>query len=137
VVDNSVLDMIEKLAELKEKSIITGPEFERKKAELLMAATSPNQANAASATDSGTYVAHGVSLVVGAIILFLICVGFLSDDITPRAKLNEALGFIILFGVWIVPHSIWLFSRPAANRVLPIVALVILALSSLAYAGST
>jgi hypothetical protein len=132
----SNLDALERLFELKSKSIITEEEFERKKSELLRAGLQTSYDSVATTVVLDRMLGHGVPLVVGGVILLLITIGLLSDDKSAEEDLKTALGTIFVFGLWLIPHSIWLITKRGANIILPIVALVLVGCCSLAYVGS-
>lgn len=81
-------------------------------------------------------LAHGVSLLVGGAILLLVVSGLLSADHPSQDNLQAALGCITLFGIWLIPHSIWLMTKSGANLVLPIITLALIGLRGVIYTGS-
>jgi hypothetical protein len=85
---------------------------------------------------NSSLLGHGVSLVISAAILLLICIAELSDDKSSKDQLNTALGAIVFFGLWIIPHSVWLLGKIGSNKILPIVALAIFGMCGLSYVGS-
>ncbi|MCB8882322.1 SHOCT domain-containing protein [Acidisoma cellulosilytica] len=129
----SDLDALQRLHNLKSRGVLTEYEYERKKIEILSQETS---SRGLSAQTPNPRLGQGVSLLIGAVILFLISVGLLSPDHVSQDDLQTALGMIILFCLWLIPHSIWLLSRAGANVILPIIALVLTGLSGLVYMGS-
>jgi hypothetical protein len=130
----SDLDALQRLFDMKSNGIVTEAEYELKTFEILGSDTLQREAPAAVASDQN--LAHGVSLLVGAALLFLITFGLLSDDHSPKADLGKALGAIFLFALWLARHSIWLISKQGANVVLPIIALGVNGVCALSYVGS-
>ncbi|MCP1220362.1 SHOCT domain-containing protein [Acetobacter orientalis] len=126
---------LEKLHDLKVKNIISDEEYEYKKTAILEAdKPTPTQPQLTENTDRK--IGHGISLLVGSVILFIILSGVLGGNQTSQDDLQEALGAIILFGAWIVPHSIWLLTQKGANIILPIIALALTGFCALAYVGN-
>lgn len=160
----SVVEEIERYAALLERGLLTADEFERRKASLLaegvsdghkrlcpycseaipLAASKCKHCGSVVDTDrisrlgssSNKYTSHGVIVVVGSGIVLLCAAGLLSDDVSPKDKLNEFLGILVMLSAWIIPHSVWIFNKPTANKILPTVALALLGFSALAYIGS-
>jgi hypothetical protein len=132
----SDLDTLQHLFDLKSKGIVTEAEYELKKFEILGSASLARDPPASVAAPD-RMLAHGVPLLVGASLLFIIICGLLPDEHwSSIGDQQGALGVILLFGLWLIPHSIWLITKRGANIVLPIIALAVTGLSALAYAGS-
>ena len=129
------LEALQRLYELKSKGVLTEAEYDRKKAEILNAPATPTEMPAAAVVRS-PMLGHGVSLLVGGVVLLLIVCGVLSADQPSQGDLQEALGCIIIFGIWLIPHSIWLMTKSGANLVLPTITLALIGLSALVYAGN-
>jgi len=137
---------LERLSALKAKGIITEAEFEQQKAKILGSLTNKTstdsvdvsnaQARVPTLRNSDKKLGQGVSLLVGVFVLFLVLVGILQKSTVTQDQVNEALGFLIIFGAWIIPHSIWIITRPAANKVMPIIALAGFGFCCLAFVGS-
>ena len=131
--NQSDLDALQRLFDLKTNGVITEAEYERKKIEMLSADAS---ARDTSPSAPNPRLGHGVSLLVGAVILFLIVAVADPGDHPTKAAQAEALGILMMFGVWLVPHSIWLLTKRGANVVLPIIALALTGLCAIAYVGN-
>ncbi|GBR49148.1 hypothetical protein [Neokomagataea thailandica] len=127
---DKTLENLEKLFELKERKIISEDEYYLKKFQLL------NKDTELSEKNNNKRLGHGVSLLIGAIACLLIEGSILSPDNITKEILNQSLGMIIIFGAWIIPHSIWLITKKGANIILPIISLAIIGLCLLSYIGN-
>lgn len=124
---------LEKLYELKTRGAISEIEYNEEKENFLKKKIL--QKNFFE-TDKNRRIGQGVSLVVFSVIIFLCNSFLLKEDHVPIDNQEQALGLIILSGMWIIPHTIWLLTKKDANHVLPIIALVIIGLCAFGYLGS-